>query len=123
MTRHSLLPLIFVTVTTVITAGPSAQTAGPAPAPQAAPSRASILRGEYGRYRANNDLLYYHLDVKVDPVAKTIAGQNTIRFKMLQDDTRIQIDLYNNLAVDKILMGTTPLTYVSEPERPVAPEK
>ena len=25
------------------------------------PTRAEVLRGEYGRYRANNDLLYYHL--------------------------------------------------------------
>ena len=29
------------------------------------PTRADILRGEYGWYRANNDLLYYHLDVRV----------------------------------------------------------
>src|SRR5262245_2782536 len=40
---------------------------------------ADILRGQYGAYRANNDLLYYHLDIRVDPVAKTIGGKNTIR--------------------------------------------
>jgi len=51
------------------------------------PTRADVLRGEYGRYRANNDLLYYHLDVRVDPVKKWIGGKNTIRFKMLRDDT------------------------------------
>ena len=41
----------------------------PPPLPQVnpPPTRADILRGEYGRYRANNDLLYYHLDVRVDP--------------------------------------------------------
>jgi aminopeptidase N len=89
----------------------------PAPAPPAAdrpPTRADILRGEYGRYRANNDLLSYHLDVRIDPDAKTIAGKNTIRFRMLSDDTRIQLDLYANLAVDKILLGTTPLKYSRE---------
>jgi len=88
-----------------------------APAPPAAdrpPSRADILRGEYGRYRANNDLLSYHLDVRIDPAAKTITGKNTIRFRMLSDDTRIQLDLYANLAVDKILLGTTPLKYSRE---------
>ena len=69
------------------------------------PTRADILRGEYGRYRANNDLLFYHLDVRVDPEKKSIAGKNTIRFKMLKDDTRIQLDLYANLNVDKILLG------------------
>ena len=32
-----------------------------------AQTRADVLRGEYGRYRANNDLLSYHLDIRVDP--------------------------------------------------------
>jgi len=80
----------------------------------AVPTRAQILRGEYSRYRANNDLLYYHLDIRVDPEKKTIGGKNTIRFRMLQDDTRIQLDLYANLNVDKILFGATPLQYSRE---------
>ena len=78
------------------------------------PTRANILRGEYGRYRANNDLLSYHLDVRVDPDKKFLSGKNAIRFKMLQDDSRIQLDLYDNLAVDKILLGTTELKYERE---------
>src|SRR6185437_10712638 len=78
------------------------------------PTHADFLRGEYGRYRANNDLLSYHLDVRIDPVAHTIGGKNTIRFKMLSDDTRIQLDLYANLNVDKILLGTAPLKYTRE---------
>ena len=55
-------------------------------APPANPTRANLLRGEYGPYRANNDLLYYHLDVRVDPVKQQISGKNTIRFRMLKDD-------------------------------------
>jgi aminopeptidase N len=85
-------------------------------APQAAqtppaPTRADILRGAYGPYRANNDLLSYHLDVRVDPEKKYLSGKNSIRFKMLKDDTRIQIDLHSALNVDKILLGATPLKY------------
>ena len=57
------------------------------------PARADILRGEYGRYRANNDLLYYHLEIRVDPEKKFISGKNTIRFRMLKDDKRIQLAL------------------------------
>jgi aminopeptidase N len=95
-------------VALAILAGASAH--GQAPKP-AAPSRANILRGEYGRYRANNDLLYYHLDVRVDPDKKTISGKNTVRFKMLKDDNRIQLDLHSALAVDKILLGETPLKF------------
>ena len=75
------------------------------------PTEADILRGAYGPYRANNDLLYYHLDVRVDPEKKSIIGKNTIRFKMLQDGTRIQIDLQQPLQVDKILFGATELKY------------
>src|SRR5262245_4557922 len=69
------------------------------------------LRGAYGTYRANNDLLYYHLDVRVDPERKTISGKNTIRFKMLADGSRIQIDLRDILNVDKILLDKTALKY------------
>ena len=88
----------------------------PAPNDVAAPvpTRADILRGAYGPYRANNDLLYYHLDIRVDPAAKTITGKNTIRFKMLADGTRIQIDLLDTLNVDKILFDGAPLKYVRD---------
>src|SRR5262245_42754927 len=50
-----------------------------------ASEQSNLLRGAYGTYRANNDLVYYHLDVRVDPERKTISGKNTIRFKMLAD--------------------------------------
>jgi aminopeptidase N len=81
---------------------------------QQSPSRADILRGEYGPYRANNDLLSYDLDIRVDPERKFISGKNTIRFRMLKDDTRIQLDLFANLKVDKILLGSTELKYARE---------
>src|SRR5580692_971564 len=81
------------------------------PREPAAPTHADILRGEYGPYRANNDLLFYHLDIRLDPEKKFISGKNTIRFKMLQDGTRIQLDLHSALNVDKILLGDAPLKY------------
>jgi aminopeptidase N len=75
------------------------------------PTRATMLRGAYGPFRANNDLLYYHLDIRVDPGKQTISGKNTIRFKMLEDGTRIQLDLQEYLNIDKILFGETALKY------------
>lgn len=78
------------------------------------PTRADILRGEYGKYRANNDLLYYHLDIRLDPDKKFISGKNTVRFRMLEDGTRIQLDLYANLNVDRITLGDRVLTYERE---------
>ena len=71
---------------------------------QSPPSRADILRGEYGRYRANNDLRFYHLDIRVDPEKKFFSGKNTIRFKMLKEDTRIQMELFSNYTIEKIVM-------------------
>lgn len=75
------------------------------------PSRAEILRGAYGPFRSNNDLLYYHLDIRVDPERKFLSGRNTIRFRMLRDGSRIQLDLRDSLNIDKIVYGETPLRY------------
>ena len=85
----------------------------PAQNPQtpAAPTHANVLRGAYGPYRANNDLLYYHLRVRVDPEKKYLSGDVIMRFKMIEDGTRIQLDLHEALNADKILMGDTPLKY------------
>ncbi len=66
---------------------------------------ANALDGSYGPYRANNDLLYYHLDIRVDPAKKWLGGKNQVRFKMLKDDNRIQLDLSKDLAVDRITMS------------------
>ena len=94
----------------------SAQTGSPAAAKTSAPApaetaHAKVLIGGYGPYRANNDLLYYHLDLRVDPDKKLIRGTNTIRFKMLEDGTRIQLELYPTLEIDSIVQGKTTLKY------------
>jgi aminopeptidase N len=80
----------------------------------AEPTKDDLLRGAYGPYRANNHLLFYHLDIRVDPEQKTIAGTNTIRFRMLADGTRIQLDLTPQLAVDSIKLNGQTLKYTRE---------
>ena len=47
----------------------------------------------------------------MDPEKRLVSGKNNIRFRMLQDDTRVQLDLYANLSVDKILLGAATLEY------------
>jgi aminopeptidase N len=100
--------------------GASAATTAPAQRPRHVrpidaaaplPTRYDMLRGAYGPFRANNDLLYYHLDIRVDPDQKIISGKNTIRFRMLKDGTRIQLDLTDKLDIDKILWNNKPLKY------------
>lgn len=112
------LALVCASALAQSTAPATAQSTAPAkppvpPAPRSfrAPTALDLRRGEYGRHRANNDLVYYTLDVRVDPAKKAISGSNAIRFTMLSDDTRIQLELYANLAVEHIAMGDTRLEY------------
>jgi aminopeptidase N len=105
---HAVPPTGTVAAASAATPQPPAK---PSDAVVPAPTRAEILRGAYGPYRANNDLLYYHLDIRVDPEKQLVSGKNTIRFRMLKDGTRIQLDLRESLAIDKILYGATPLKY------------
>lgn len=93
------------------TSTPAAPAPPPPPSTLRAPTPADLRRGVYGRYRANNDLRHYLLDVRVDPEQKTIAGSNAVRFRMVSDDTRIQLELYDTLQVEAITMGGTALTY------------
>ena len=96
-------------------AGVSGQAAPPAQTPSLRPpTRADVLRGDYGPLRANNDLLSYHLDIRVDPARKYVSGRNTIRFRMLENGDRIQLDLYPHYAIEKIVMGATLLTYARD---------
>ena len=95
-------------------APPASGSPAGSPPPLRPPTRADVLRGEYGRYRANNDLLAYRLDIRVDPDRKFISGTNSIRFRMIEDDTRIQLELYDNLTIDAIKLGATALTYERE---------
>src|ERR1700684_3701726 len=69
---------------------------------------------ETNKLYANNDLLFYHLDVRVDPETKFLRGKNTIRFRMLKEGRRIQLDLHRALHVDKILLGTVRLKFKRE---------
>jgi hypothetical protein len=42
---------------------------------EVAPTRLDLLRGAYGEDRANNDLISYHLDIRVDPEKKYVSGK------------------------------------------------
>ncbi|MFB9107268.1 M1 family metallopeptidase [Flavobacterium gyeonganense] len=60
------------------------------------------LRGSITKERAWWDLKYYHLDIKVDPVDKTISGSNTIRYTVLNESMKMQIDLQEPMEIYKV---------------------
>jgi len=74
-------------------------------------SKKHVQWGTYGELRENNDLLHYDLTLRVDPERQYIGGNNKIRFKMLKDDNKIQIDLYENFTIDKITHNNKILEY------------
>jgi len=69
----------------------------------APPTRAEILRGALGPLRTCYHLISYHLDVRVDPATQSLKGSNKILFKTMADFEKMQVDLFANLAIEKIV--------------------
>src|ERR1700748_941932 len=109
--RNRLSLLLFVASTSSLFSQASKPAASQTTPAVKESTHADLLRGSYGPYRANNDLLFYHLALRVDPEKKLITGKNEIRFKMLTDGTRIQLELFTTLKIDKVEMGKITLKY------------
>ena len=63
------------------------------------------LRGSITPERAWWDLTYYHLDIKVNPDEKFISGKNTIQYKVLENNSVMQIDLQSPLKITKVIQN------------------
>ncbi|MDG1729191.1 MAG: M1 family metallopeptidase [Algibacter sp.] len=68
-------------------------------------TRQDTLRGSITPERAWWDLTYYHLDIKVDPDNKFISGKNTIQYKVLEQDSVLQIDLQSPMKLLKAVQN------------------
>jgi aminopeptidase N len=78
-------------------------------------SRADTLRGMNGPLRTCYDISYYHLDVRVDPATQSIQGSNQILFSAVDDFEKMQIDLFDNMAIEKIVVDDAkPATFTRE---------
>jgi len=61
------------------------------------------LRGSITPERAWWDLTYYHLNIAVNPADSSIRGVNTIQYKVLKPQQRMQIDLQPPMVLEKVL--------------------
>ncbi|NMM49576.1 M1 family metallopeptidase [Marinigracilibium pacificum] len=77
-------------------------------------TRADSLRGGLRAERTSYDVKYYHLDIKINPEEKSIAGYNQITFRVVEPTSRIQIDLFDNLKIDSIKLDGELLKYTRE---------
>lgn len=68
-------------------------------------TRQDTLRGSITPEREWWDLLHYHLDISVHPSDSTLAGKNTVRYRVLDEAKRMQIDLQRPLKIDSVLQN------------------
>ncbi len=66
-------------------------------------TQADSLRGTLTPLRTCYDILYYHLDVKVDIEQRSISGSNLFKFQATDDFQKLQFDLFENLSVDQVI--------------------
>ncbi|MDW8332783.1 MAG: M1 family metallopeptidase [Bacteroidia bacterium] len=66
-------------------------------------SRADTLRGSLSPLRSCYDVHFYDLNLRIDVENRTIAGSNAIHFRVVEPFINFQIDLFEELSVEKIV--------------------
>lgn len=77
-------------------------------------TRQDTLRGTITSNRIWWDLLHYDLDMKADPSTKSLQGSNVIRYKVLKNNQRMQIDLQPPMEITKISQDNQNLKFVRD---------
>lgn len=74
-------------------------------------TRRDSLQGGLRPERTSFDVQRYDLNITVDPDKKFIHGYNDITFKVVENTSRIQLDLFDNMKADSIIMNGKKLEY------------
>ena len=77
-------------------------------------TKADSLRGEITPFRSCYDILMYDLDIKIDIENKFISGSNTIKFLTVKNFKTLQVDLFSNMKIEKILYNTKELKFTRQ---------
>ena len=77
-------------------------------------SRQQTLRDTITPEREWWDLQHYHLQMQFYPREKRLSGTNTISFKALKPGARMQIDLQEPLAINKVTFNNQELVFERE---------
>jgi aminopeptidase N len=77
-------------------------------------TRADTLRGSLRPERTCFDVLFYDLTVRIIPENKSIEGSNIIWFRGVHESDEIQIDLFEQYAIQAITLDSENLTYTRE---------
>lgn len=74
-------------------------------------TRKDSLQGGFSFERMCFDVQHYDLDISVDPEKKYVQGSNTISFKIRQESSKIQLDLFENMNADSIVFENKKLNF------------
>lgn len=74
-------------------------------------TRRDSLQGGLRPERTVFDVQRYDLNIKVDPDKKFISGYNDITFKVVENTSKIQLDLFENMKIDSIVVKGNKTSY------------
>lgn len=77
-------------------------------------TRKDSLHGGLRPERTCYNVLRYDLNIKVDPDERSIVGYNDITFQAVGNTNKIQLDLFENMKVDSIVLDRKKLAYKRE---------
>ncbi len=77
-------------------------------------TRRDSLQGGLRPERTSFDVQRYDLNIKINPDDKTIVGYNDIAFKVVENTSKIQLDLFENMQIDSIIYNTKKLNFVRD---------
>lgn len=80
-------------------------------------TRKDSLQGGLRPERTCYDVQRYDLNIRLDIDKKTITGNNTISFRVVENTKRIQVDLFANMQIDSIVFRSKKLVYRQDYKR------
>ncbi|MEL6277067.1 MAG: M1 family peptidase, partial [Bacteroidota bacterium] len=72
---------------------------------------ADTIRGALRPERTCFDVTYYGLNISIDMVKESIEGYVDIDYRVVEPTKRIQLDLYRNLNIARIVLAGKELNY------------
>ncbi len=77
-------------------------------------TRQDTIRGSITPARAWWDLVYYHLDIRINPADSSLEGNNLIGYKVLNPNQLMQIDLQPPMVIQSVIQNGRPLAFVQD---------
>lgn len=77
-------------------------------------TRSDTLRGAQSAERTAYDINSYHLNIRIDPGKRFISGESRFKFTAVRDFKRLQFDLFENMAIEKVVYKNQELPFSRE---------